>query len=252
MLSDDQKNLGDELTRFPMYFCNACFFGDPSDISTKVNNGTITLVKYKNRIFGITNYHVINEFRYRLQNEPKIKFGIGNVEINIEKSIIDEDPYLDLCTLDLQDHEESDFHPHGNVPTHFYEIDDFTTGNLKTGDFVLFGGYPGVWRERPTSNHLIFDTLSSGSTEVNEFTSQNIRCELALDKCIITLKEHHVEFPKNLGGLSGGPVFHHYLSPAGISQFKLVGIIYEHIPEYDSILARPISYLNEHFKIKKQ
>lgn len=251
MLSEDQKNLGDELTRFPMNFCNACFFGDPADNSSKVNNGTITLVKHKNKRFGITNHHVINEFRNRLQNEPEIKFAIGGAEINIEKSIIDEDPSLDLCTLDLQDHEESDFHSHGNVPTHFYEIDNFTTGNLKAGEFVLFGGYPGVWRERPSSNHLIFDTLSSGSTEVNELTTQNIRCELALDKCTITLKENHDEFPENLGGLSGGPVFHHHLSPAGISQFKLVGIIYEHMAEYDSILARPISFLDENFLINK-
>ena len=251
MLSDDQMKLADELTRFPMLFCNACFFGDPGDDSTRVNNGTVTLIKYNNNKFGITNYHVIDEFRKRLKDEPNIKFGIGGAEINLESSIIDESQDLDLCTLNLDNHDESDFHSRGNVPTHFYEIDDFTTGNLKAGEYVLFGGYPGVWRTRPTSNHLIFDTLSSGSTEVNEFTSQNIRFELALDKCIITPKENHDKFPENLGGLSGGPVFHHHQSSTGISKFKLVGIIYEHIAEYDSILARPISFINEHFQINK-
>ncbi|MEJ1298321.1 MAG: hypothetical protein RPU64_04120 [Candidatus Sedimenticola sp. (ex Thyasira tokunagai)] len=250
-LTDEQRKVVNELTEFPMKFCNAFFFGDPSDESVKVNNGTMTLIKYNNQRYGITNYHVIDKFRKRREEEPNIKLAIGNAEINLEDSLIDEDPKIDLCTFNLEIYKESDFESNGDVPTFFYELDDFSTGSLKEGDFVLLGGFPGVWRERPHSNHLAFDTLSSGSTKVTEFTGKNLRCELALDKCIFTGKHGRDEFPENLGGISGGPAFLHYVTDAGFSQFKLVGVIYEHVPAYDSILIRPISFFDENLCIKK-
>lgn len=249
--TDEQKMLSMEMVKFPLKFSNACFFGASSDVDVKVNNGTMTLVRFNGEKYGITNFHVIEAYRERLKNEPEIVFYIGNTQVDLEETLLDEDKGLDLCTLYLEGYEESRFGSNGEIPTHFYEIDDFGLGSLSEGDFVLFGGYPGVWRSRVETNHLMFDSLSSGGTEVTEVTSRNIRCEISLDKCIITMTQHHDKFPKNLGGLSGGPVFLNQLLPSGLSVFKLIGIIYEYIEEYDSIMVRPISFINEQLLLVK-
>lgn len=248
-LTEGQIKLSREMVKFSLTFCNACYFGSPSDENVKVNNGTMTLVSYGGERYGITNFHVVDAYRERLRSEPDIDFYIGNTAINLNESLIDEDKDLDLCTLKLSAYEEEYFCSNGEISTHFYELDDFSTGDIKEGDFVLFGGFPGVWRTRPKANHLIFDSLSSGSTEVTEVTCRNIRCELTLGKCVVTLNQHHHEFPDNLGGLSGGPVFLHQIHTSGISTFKLIGFVYEYMAEYDSILVRPLSFINESFKI---
>ena len=251
MLTEKQVKLSREMVKFSLKFCNACYFGNPTADDVKVNNGTMTLVKYKGERFGITNFHVVDAYRVRLRDEPDIDFYVGNTLIDLDETLFDEDRDLDLCTFYLDGYEEEQFGSNGEIPTHFFEIDNFTSGEIKKGDFVLLGGFPGVWRSRPKSNHLIFDSLSTGSTEVTEVTSRNVRCELALDKCVVTLNQHHNEFPENLGGLSGGPVFLNQVLPSGISTFKLIGFIYEHIAEYDSIMVRPISFINENFWIRR-
>ena len=248
--SEEERALADTLVRYPMMFCNACYFGDPADSEVKVNNGTMTLISRNSKRFGITNYHVIEEYRNRRSEEPNIRFCVGNAEIDVESAILDEDQDLDLCTFCFDEYEEESFGSDGEVPTRFLEIESFENTNLQEGSFVLLGGYPGVWRERPSSNHLIFDTLSSGGMEVMDVSQRNIRCELALDKCVVSLSDHRDEFPNNLGGLSGGPVFFHELSPAGISIFKFVGVIYEFMPNFDSILIRPATFIDSDFKIK--
>jgi hypothetical protein len=249
LLTEEQKILSTELIKFPLKFCNACYFGNPADDAVKVNSGTMTLVSYKGEKFGITNHHVVEEYRQRQNDESNIDFYIGNALINLDETLFDEDRYLDLSIFYLEGYQEKDFGSNGEIPTHFYEIDDFTLGNIKVGDFVLFGGFPGVWRSRPKSNRLIFDSLSSGSTEITEITPRNIRCELALDKCVVTLNQHGRNIPENLGGLSGGPAFLHQVHSSGISTFKLVGFIYEHMVAYDSIMIRPLSFINEKFCI---
>lgn len=250
-LTEEQIKLSREMVRFSLKFCNACYFGNPSDENVKVNSGTMTLVNYCGEQFGITNFHVVDAYRERLRNESDIEFYIGNSPINLDKALIDEDKDLDLCTLNLSAYEEGCFGSNGEIPTHFYELGDFSTGDVKKGDFVLFGGFPGVWRTRPETNHLIFDSLSSGSTEVSEVTHRNIRCELALEKCVVTLNKQQNEFPDNLGGLSDGPVFLHKIHTSGISTFKLIGLIYEYMEEYDSIIIRPLSFINENLQIPR-
>ncbi len=244
-LTKKQQELSLEMIRFPLKFSNACYFGSPSDELIKVNNGTMTLVRFKGEKYGITNFHVIDAYRQRLSKEPDIVFYIGNTQIDLEETLVDEDKDLDLSILYLEGYDEEQFGSGGEIPTHFYDIDDFTLGSLSEGDFIMFGGYPGVWRTRPETNHLVFDSLSSGGTEVTEVTDMNIRCEIAIDKCNISLSEHHSELPENLGGLSGGPVFSIEVLPSGLAVFNLIGIIYEHIVNYDSIMIRPITFIND-------
>ena len=210
----------------------------------------MTLIEYKNERFGITNYHVIDEFRQRLKSEPNLRFGIGNIDLCLEDTLFDESEDLDLCVLYLDGYKKEDFASYGNVSTEFFQVDNFDIGNVKQGSYVLSGGFPGEWRKRPETNHLVFDTLSSSNMELTEVTDRNLRFELILPECTYIREHNQEDFPESLGGLSGGPIFYHQISDVGISSFKLVGIIYEHMEEADSILARPISFLDENLWIK--
>ncbi|WNZ56561.1 hypothetical protein QT397_04125 [Microbulbifer sp. MKSA007] len=250
-LTEDEKDLSNELVKFSLQFCTACYFGSPSDKEVKVNNGTVTLIEYKNVKYGITNFHVIEAFRQRLEEEPELELYIGNALINLEGLVRDEDEKLDLCILNLDDYDEEEFRSNGNIPTTFYPIQELSKINVSKGDFILFGGYPGVWRERPEVNHLIFDSLSTGSMEVSEVTERNIRCEFSLEGCHITLSEHHNSIPNNFGGLSGGPVFLNRTLPSGINIFEFVGIIYEYMELSNSIMIRPSSFIDENMTLKK-
>lgn len=239
------------LSENPMNYCCPCFFGDPTDEEVKVNNGTMTLIQYKGRKYGITNFHVIDAYRNRLENEPSIMLSAGNAELNLDNDLIDEEEVLDICIFDLDRFHEDDFKSNGNVQTIFFEVDDFTIGELKVGDYALFGGYPGQWRERIKINHLGFETLSSGASEVIELSTEIIRCSLSIEECIIDAPIRD-ELPRDLGGLSGGPVFNKIISPSGIESFKLVGIIFQYAEIFDSIVIRPITCIDSALRINRQ
>jgi len=223
------------------------YFGNPNNEDGKVNNGTVTLITHNGKKYGVTNHHVIDAFRKRFEDED-INLYIGNQLIDLDKIVIDENEKLDLCTLSLDEYEDGKIKSYGEVPTHYFDVGEFSIGELKQGDFVLFGGYPGAWRSQPEKNELIFDTLSSGGTKVSDVTDSNIVCVLAVEKCVVTLNFRD-ELPDNLGGISGGPVFCHEVSEGGISTFRLVGVIYEYTEAYDALLIRPISLLSNDMSI---
>ncbi|RSD32890.1 hypothetical protein [Vibrio pectenicida] len=245
----NNEDLARILIKYPLNFCTTCFFGNPKLTQGKVNNGTVTLLEYKGEKYGITNHHVIDEYRKRLAEDPEVHLYLGNARIDLDSVLFDEDETLDVCILYLQGYTESQIAMNGEVPTKFFPVGErHHVSRLVVGDFVLFGGYPGVWRVRFSELNIQFDTLSSGGSEVADVTDMNIRCELKLDQCT-TISEHGHDFPDNLGGLSGGPVFHHSLTDIGISKFEFIGVIYEHIPLFDSVLIRPASVLDENMWI---
>ncbi len=248
-LTEKEKQISEQLVRFPLEFTSPCYFGDPSTKDIGVNNGTITLIRYRGEKYGITNHHVIEEYRKRLKKEESLRLFIGNERIDLDSVLLDEDENHDLCTLYLEEYSDNSLRSGGEVPTSFFQVDEFTVGELKKGDFILFGGYPGIFRKRPKENELDFGTLSSGGTEVSDVTEYNICCTLSIDKCHVTAPAGD-ELPENLGGISGGAVFHHKLSKQKVSSFGLVGVIYEYQPSYDSLLIRPISLIDRNVCIK--
>ena len=248
-LSYQEKQLINQLERFSINFCSPCFFGDFRDDNVKVNNGTITLIRYQGHRYGLTNYHVIDTFRERLRIEPSIKLNIGNQEVDLLDQVISESIEFDLCIISLDNFSETSFKSFGDVPTIFFDIDDFSLGSLEEGDFVVFGGYPGEWRLRPQANHLVFDTFSSGGSKVVLINEKFIKCELALHECYINMTQRN-ELPKIFGGLSGGPVFYRQKSSSGIETFKMVGILCEFGENLGIFDIRPISLVNEDLTIK--
>ena len=248
-LTTTDENLALELVKFPLMFCKACFFGNPSETNGKINNGTITLIKSRGKRYGITNAHVIDFYRERLLKEPNLTFNIGSSEIKIEESIIDINRDLDLCTIALEKYSDDFLDSQSEIPCFFFEIDDFSLSGLKEGDSILLGGFIGDWKTRVAPDNVQFESYSIGGTETTEITSRSIRCELLFDTKKIALNNFDRSEPENYGGLSGGPVFLDKTLDSGITVFKLVGIIYEYMPIANSILIKPISFIQEDLQI---
>ena len=245
-----QDPIARELALVPGKFSQACYFGNPLIPEMKLNNGTVTLVTDEKRRVGITNSHVIQGYRQRKLKEPELNFYIGSAIVDIESLIIAEDSHIDICTLSLDDIPEPKLRSNGSVETHYCTLIPGVLPDLVEGDFIAFGGFPGVWREQPTQDQLIFETFSTGGTEVSDISDRTIRCQLNLENSIMSLADHHSSAPADFGGLSGGPAFKIHRLESGLVIFPLIGIISEHIPQYDSILIKRLNCVEHDFMIR--
>lgn len=241
--------LARELALLPGKFSQACYFGNPLITEMRLNNGTVTLATDEHRRIGITNAHVIQGYRNRKVTEPELNFYIGTAIIDIESIIISEDEDFDICTISLDDIPEAELRSNGSVETHYTTLIPGVLPNLSEGDFIAFGGFPGVWRQQPAHNELIFDTFSTGGTEISDISDRTIRCQLDLENTVMTLADHHASAPQDLGGLSGGPAFKIHILESGIAVFPLVGIISEHMQQYDSVLIKRLNCIDSDFNI---
>lgn len=248
-VSGDEERLSRVLVGFSLTYCVPIYFGDPAELDGKINSGTITLVRRNGENYGITNFHVVDGFRDRLRDNPNTHLYVGSQKIDLYDVLLDEDRGLDIAVLYLEGFSEEAFSTRGDIPTSFYDFPVSSVNEINEGGFVLFGGFPGVWRERDGRN-VIFDSFSSGGTLINDASEKNIRCEIAAEKSVVT-KVRRDSPPVNLGGLSGSPVFTEEEGKAGIRHFSLVGVIYEYIEQYDSILIRPLHCINDDMTIKK-
>src|SRR3569623_1066717 len=91
-------------TRFALQFGKAVFFGPPPPLpeGKTVYNGTITFVDFGKGPLGITYAHVIEGFRERRAENPRIIFQFGHCEFDPLERLIGEDTRLDLATIDLK------------------------------------------------------------------------------------------------------------------------------------------------------
>lgn len=248
-VSGDEERLSRVLVGFSLTYCVPIYFGDPSEPNGLINSGTITLVRRNDENYGITNFHVVDGFRDRLRDNPNVHLYVGGQRVELNDVLLDEDKDLDIAVLYLEGFREEVFFTQGDIPTSFYNFPVSSVDDINEGGFVLFGGYPGVWRERDGRN-VVFDSFSSGGTLINDASEKNIRCEIAANKSVVT-RVRRDSPPTNLGGLSGSPVFIEMEGEAGVRNFVLVGVIYEYIEQYDSILIRPLHCINDDMTIKK-
>lgn len=106
--------------KFPMQFAAPIYFGVPSEANSKINNGTITLIKFRGHKFGITNHHVIYKYKIRNRSEKGLSLNIGNFRVNdLNEITIHEDKEADLFVMDLNHASEDDLESGDEVPTFF-------------------------------------------------------------------------------------------------------------------------------------
>jgi hypothetical protein len=81
----------------PLMHAAPIFFGPQPALATpaSIHNGTVTLARVNGRQLGITNSHVIKEFRECAKSGDKQVCFLGNVEIDLETRVIDDSAWYD-------------------------------------------------------------------------------------------------------------------------------------------------------------
>jgi len=233
--------LGREMTKFPLKFAEPVLFGSSPvhGATSKLNNGTASLINFGNGPIAITCYHVIEPYKESIRQHSESIFQIGNLKFDPLAQIIDESESLDIVTISIKHDQLEELLDKENKDKLIFEPHKWPPNEVKESDFVAFGGYPGEWREQISRNELIFDTYSSGACRVASITDDHFVCQFEREYWIKTLDFKGSENLRCLGGMSGGPVF--ILREI---YWEFVGIIYEFSATFELMFIRPARLIN--------
>jgi hypothetical protein len=238
--------LGREMTKFPLRFAKAVFFENLPDVKSghTVNNGTVTLVDLGSGQMAITCSHVLDGYRERLKENNKVLFRIGKVILNPLEHLIDESPELDLATINLREININEISLGKEIGTSFFDPVTWPPSDVKVGDYIAFGGFPGKLREQTSSGDLIFGSLSNGASEVSSVNYEYFICQFEREYWVESLGIESEKDLHELGGISGGPVFL-MRENNGIMSYEFVGIIYQFSTDYDLLYIRKAKFINK-------
>jgi hypothetical protein len=229
-LSREEKDLLRLTPQFPLLFAKAVFFGkEPTtrDIPSLMN-GTASLVKLGGHYLGITCKHVLDAYRAAIDRETRrVVFQIGGCIIDPLPNLISESNAHDLVSICLDNYVGTQ----DLSAADFIEPSTWPPGDVEVGSFVMFGGFPGVWRKQAEPREVEFGSFSSGGSEVHSVQEDYFYARIEMELCVDFLTDN--KSVPNLGGLSGGPVF-----AWRTLHCELVGFIQEYSQDYDLLYIR--------------
>ena len=209
-------------------FCAPIYWRDENN---KLRNASMTFVQTNSgNIIGVTNWHVAEE----LQNSPSsvknnIQVGFAPFELN---RYIAKHSHFDLATFQLSD---------VFLTTAKKSATHISSRQLKENDALLLGGYPALRvTEKQTEIEFTFAWFACKAINVSE---KNISLVLDIENSIATSGERIISH-SDLGGWSGGPVFHAIDSNL-IERIELVGVIYEYGEDSEIVIAHPLNCIQD-------
>lgn len=107
----------------------------------QLRNGTMTFLRTSSRVLGITNGHVADGI-VNCKDEPGKSCQIGGAELDPAR-LIARHPTKDLATFSLSDV----FLAPVGENHHAATVTGWPPEPLSEGEVVLYGGYPGIFRE---------------------------------------------------------------------------------------------------------
>ena len=208
-------------------------------------NATGTLVEMGERRFCVTNKHVLDSYRERKIEEPNVTFQIGSFQPNLDTDVVSVSSVYDLAVIDLSTVPLERIVIPSDVSVSFGQIDRSVVTNISAGNFILFGGFPGVLRDVSGSRSVRFNTLASGGSEVHDAREHEIVCLLELDKCHIEAADGIPLDPTDLAGLSGAPIVAESPGNGGDARFSIAGFIFEIYDSSGAVYARPATLISD-------
>jgi hypothetical protein len=240
---DDAKKLvaspaGIEFEKYPLKFVTPAYFGARPQAGTlaTVTSGSASLLRLNGQSFALTCWHVLEGYRQRLAEGPCI-FQLGDCELDPLAQLKAEDKELDYSLIQLTDDQIDEIaKPTGPFDgTFFCDVAQWPPGEVKAGEFVAFGGFPGELRQAESFDKLCFGSYSSGASRVTSARDDYLVCQFEPEHWI----SHGLEpEPGTIRGMSGGPVFAIRHSDAGIMTYDFVGHITEFHEDFKLLYVR--------------
>lgn len=229
---------GELLSKHPLFYSKAVFFGErpTRDRVTHVNNATVTLLRLQGGVFAVTCTHVLHEYQKVQMAEHEALFQIGDVVLDPISQLASKHDALDLATIRLTEEQIKGVTHGGEIGSRVVQPVNWPPQPVVEGNVLMFGGFPGVLRERRGYDELSFGTFSAAGIRVAAARDIEIICQLERDYWVKSFGEagRDPQHLRNLGGLSGGPAF----IDRGL-HWEFAGIVYEFSPEFDIIRFRP-------------
>lgn len=233
--------LGEQLAKFPLRFAKAAFFGEPplKDRVSHINNGTVSLVDLGSGPIVVTCAHVIEGYREKVNQFGEALFQIGHVTIDPNAQLISESVELDLATLKLSDDQVTAITRDGEIGSCFFKPVAWPSPAVSVDDYIAFGGFPGIWRERISYDELVFPSFSSGASRIATASEDKFASQFEREYWVQSFNINNCGDLRELGGLSGGPAF----ILRGL-YWDFVGVIYEFSEAYDIMFLRPSGFIH--------
>jgi hypothetical protein len=169
-----------------------------------------------------------------LGSGERVFFQIGNLSLNPPAQLIVESPGMDLATIRPSQKQAAVITRGGLSGAAVFQPAAWPSPPVKERDVVALGGFPGIWRERVTSDEIDFHSFSIGATFVSSVAEGRFACQFERDHWVWPYRIGDLKDIPELGGMSGGPAFIH----RGL-HYDFVGIIYEFSSDYDVMFLRP-------------
>lgn len=168
---EEAKNLvagpaGVEFEKLPLKFAVPAYFGARPQTGRPpmVSSGTTSLVRIVGQPFALTCSHALKGYRLCLPEGGCI-FQLGNCALDPLAQLKAEDKGLDNALIGLTEAQVKE--PGGPFDgTSFYDVGQWPSGEVKEGDFVAFGGFPGGLLQAPFFRELSFGSFNSGASQV--------------------------------------------------------------------------------------
>ncbi len=238
--------LGEMMTKFPLYYSKAIFFGErpKRENLTNINSASITLLQLKDKVFGITCFHVIEAYRQVVNEKGAALFQIGDTSIDLQSQLVDENKYYDLATILLTEEQVKKILATQEIGSRLIQPSIWPPSQILVSEKVMFGGFPGILRERVAFDEILFKSFSAAGISVASVDEEKFTCQFERDYWIASGNEKEPIDITELGGMSGGPAF----VDRG-QYFEFVGIIYEYSGAYDIMFFRHAGLIDEDGKI---
>lgn len=239
--------LGEHLAKYPLLFAKAMFFGGgPSRDRSRIRNGTVTLADLGTGPLAITCAHVISTYRRMRKYTDRLVFQIGDMALDPLIQLIDEDPISDIATIRLTSEQAKDVVRGSELGSCIHLPISWPPAPLRVGDFVAFGGFPGKLRTRRSADHLIFDSWSSGASEVSSVSETRFVSAFDRTQWVHSFGDPRYLHFSALGGISGGPAF----VDRGLYR-EFVGIVSDYSANYDAVNFAVSSRINRDGTIRR-
>ncbi len=207
--------------------CEPIFWFQRNVDKTKIlHNGTLTIVKTPQSLFGITAAHVLRAYE-KDKKEKQIALQLFDTEVDdVLDNVIDISDNHDLATITIDEKVLK------NLGKEIAPLESWPPKPPQEGRGIMIAGYPSIERDE------------SGELEVNFglFTVLDI-CRTVTETQITWLlgpeywyKNSNIPSPPpkyNLGGISGGPLIGWFESDNFVTHYRLSGIVTE-CPDYDN------------------
>lgn len=185
-------------------------------------NGTAFILDCGEGPFLVTAAHVYEGYLEEKERTPGLRCQLGPMEFKPEERLICclGEATLDISTLRLERSEIELLKK--NV---CYGPRPWPPKNVVEGDGVFLGGFPG--RERKASANDSFEFgVYVALTPVSSSSERHSGCVYERESWIDMFGKGIPEEGYDMGGVSGGPLFHLVESESGIFAWDLVGVVY--------------------------